>query len=150
VLSLTGLAVGGVVMERQRTEYQLRLQQEAQARLARIGSINVLSAAVAHEINQPLAAASTYTRLLMENLEGRDFSATQAREAAVKANEQVQRAAAVVNDFRDLIQTGQRRRQRIAVDHLVDRALELVRPEFCNAGLTIHARDRAWIAPRRG
>jgi signal transduction histidine kinase len=137
VLALTGLAAGGVVMERQRAEYQLRLQQDAQARLARLGSINELSAAVAHEINQPLSAAATYTRLLVETFDSGDFSATQARDSAIKANTQVQRAAAVVRQLRDLIQTGQSRRQSIGVSRLVDGALELVRPELYRSGISI-------------
>jgi two-component system, LuxR family, sensor kinase FixL len=137
VLTLTGLAAGGVVMERERAEYQLRLQQDAQARLARLGSVNELSAAVAHEINQPLSAAATYTRLLVEALESDDFSTEQARESATKANSQVQRAAAVVRQLRDVIQTGKSRRQATAVEQIIGGALELLRPELHRAGASI-------------
>jgi two-component system sensor kinase FixL len=137
VLTLTGLAAGGVVMERQQAEYRLRLQQDAHARLTRLGSINELSAAVAHEINQPLSAAATYTRLLAEELGGQDFSVMQARESAAKANVQVQRAAAVVRRLRDLIQTGRAERSSVEVGQLLNAALEIVGPELQRAGVSI-------------
>ena len=63
VLTITGLAAGALVTERRRAEFQLRLQQDAQARLARLGSMGELAAALAHEINQPLTAAGTYSRV---------------------------------------------------------------------------------------
>ena len=137
VLTLTGLAAGGVVMEREQAEYRLRLQQEAHARLTRLGSVNELSAAVAHEINQPLSAAATYTRLLAEELGERDFSMKDARESAEKANAQVQRAAAVVRRLRDLIQTGRTERIEAEVSELLNAALEVVKPELQRAGVSI-------------
>ncbi len=137
VLTLTGLAGGSVVMERERAEYRLRLQQEAHARLTRLGSINELSAAVAHEINQPLSAAATYTRLLAEELGEQDFSLIAARESATKANFQVQRAAAVVRRLRDLIQTGRAEQSSADVSKLLNSALEVVGPELHRAGVSI-------------
>lgn len=137
VLTLTGLASGSVVMERQQAEYRLRLQQDAHARLTRLGSINELSAAVAHEINQPLSAAATYTRLLAEELGEQDFSVKEARESAVKANGQVQRAAAVVRRLRDLIQTGRAEQSSADVSQLLNSALAVVGPELQRAGVSI-------------
>ena len=64
VLAMTGLVAGELVTERRRTESQLRLHQESLSRLARLGSMGELAAAVAHELNQPLMAAGTYTRLV--------------------------------------------------------------------------------------
>jgi signal transduction histidine kinase len=64
VLAMTGLFAGELVTERRRTEAQLRLQQDSHSRLARLGSMGELAAAVAHELNQPLMAAGTYTRLV--------------------------------------------------------------------------------------
>ncbi|MCC7049676.1 MAG: MASE1 domain-containing protein, partial [Alphaproteobacteria bacterium] len=57
VLTMTGLVAGVLVDEHRSTEVQLRLHQDSLARLARLGSMGELAAAVAHEINQPLTAA---------------------------------------------------------------------------------------------
>ena len=66
VLAVTGLAVGLLVNEQQRTEQQLRAQQDAIARVIRIGSMGEFAAALAHEINQPLMAIANYTKLAKE------------------------------------------------------------------------------------
>jgi signal transduction histidine kinase len=147
VLTLTGLTAGGAVMEREQVEYRLRLQQDAHARLTRLGSINELSAAVAHEINQPLSAAATYTRLLAEELGEQEFSMMDARQSAEKANAQVQRAAAVVRRLRDLIQTGRTVQAEVQVSNLINAALEVVEPELQRAGVSIEVQIGADLPP---
>jgi two-component system sensor kinase FixL len=147
VLTLTGLAAGGAVMERELVEYRLRLQQESHARLTRLGSVNELSAAVAHEINQPLSAAATYTRLLAEELGEGDFPVSQARESAEKANAQVQRAAAVVRRLRDLIQTGRIEQSPVQMRTLLNAALEVVKPELRRAGVSIVSQIEGDLPP---
>src|SRR5580704_8843019 len=68
VLTMTGLMAGALVTQHRRTELQLRLHQDSLARLARLGSIGEFAAAIAHEINQPLTAAGTYARLVVDLL----------------------------------------------------------------------------------
>ena len=102
VLTVTGLVAGQLVSERRRMEAQLRLHQESLARLARLGSIAELAAAVAHEVNQPLMAAGTYTRLVVETIGSQEGDPSLAREAAKKAVEQVDRATQVIRRLRAL------------------------------------------------
>lgn len=147
ILTLTGLVVGGVVMEREQAEYQLRLQQDAHARLTRLGSVNELSAAVVHEINQPLSAAATYTRLVAEELGQPEFSHAQARQIAEKADAQLQRAAAVVQRLRDFIQTGRAEQRPIEVSRLLDAALAIAGPELHRAGVSITCQAAAGLPP---
>jgi two-component system sensor kinase FixL len=52
-----------------------------------------------------------------------------------------------VRDLRDLIQTGQSRRQRIAVSQLLDAALELVRPELYRSGTSISREIERGLSP---
>jgi signal transduction histidine kinase len=100
VLIVTGLVAGQLVSERRRMESQLRLHQDSLARLARLFSIGELAAAVAHEVNQPLMAAGTYTRLVVETIGEGDPAL--AVEAAKKAVEQVDRATQVIRRLRAL------------------------------------------------
>ena len=140
VLAVTGLAAGVLVTERRRAEFQLRLQQDAQARLARLGSMGELAAALAHEINQPLTAAGTYTRLVAQALEpGTSGTAKPevAREAASKAVGQVERAAEVVRRLRQLIQLGRSEIAPVALSRIVQEALELLRPEIERHSVTV-------------
>ena len=76
VLATTGLVAGELVTENRRTSSQLRLHQESLSRLARLGSMGELAAAIAHELNQPLMAAGTYTRLVDEAISSQSADAT--------------------------------------------------------------------------
>lgn len=144
ILALTGLSVGCAVMERQQAEHSLRLQQDAHARLTRLGSINELAATMAHEINQPLSAAATYTRLLAEELGENGFSITEARRSADKANAQVHRAATVIRKLRDLIQTGRIEKSPVLVADVFESVLAVMAPELRRAGVSVATR----IEPR--
>ncbi|MDX2156076.1 MAG: MASE1 domain-containing protein [Hyphomicrobiaceae bacterium] len=136
VLALTGLAAGVLVTERRRAELQLRLQQDAQARLTRLGSMGELASALAHEINQPLMAAGTYTRLAAEAIAA-GGSPEKAGEAAAKAVAQVERASEVVRRLRDLIRLGRSELAPVGVARIIDEALELLRPEIERGGVRV-------------
>jgi C4-dicarboxylate-specific signal transduction histidine kinase len=69
-----------------------RLHHESMARLARLGIVGEL-AAVAHELNQPLMAAGTYTRLVADALRSGHGNTDAVAETARKASAQVERAA---------------------------------------------------------
>jgi signal transduction histidine kinase len=137
VLTITGLAAGVLVTERRRAEFQLRLQQDAQARLARLGGMGELAAALAHEINQPLTAAGTYTRLAAQALGPQGTQPEMAREAANKAVGQVERAAEVVRRLRQLIQLGRSEIAPVAMSRIVPESLELLRPEIERHNITV-------------
>jgi C4-dicarboxylate-specific signal transduction histidine kinase len=144
VLTITGLAAGALVTERRRAEFQLRLQQDAQARLARLGSMGELAAALAHEINQPLTAAGTYARVAAHALALGGTPPDVAREAANKAVGQVERAAEVVRRLRALIRLGRSEIAPVAVGRIVQESLELLRPEIDRRNITVReelARD---------
>jgi len=81
----------------------LNLHQGSMARLARLGSVEELAAAMAHELNQPLMAAHTYTCLVDEALRTGRGNPDEVAETARKAAAQVERAAAVVKHLRALV-----------------------------------------------
>jgi signal transduction histidine kinase len=130
VLTMTGLVAGALVTEHRRTESQLRVHQESLARVARLGSVGELAAAVAHEINQPLMAAGTYTRLVADTLRSSPKDGELAIEAAGKAAAQVERASEVVRRLRALIRLDQSGRAPNRVDRILNDVLEISRPDL--------------------
>lgn len=139
VLAMTGLAAGVLVTERRRAELQLRLQQDAQARLTRLGSMGELASALAHEINQPLMAAGTYSRMAADAIAA-GGPPSKAAAAAAKAVAQVERAAEVVRRLRDLIRLGRSELAPVAVTRIVSETLELLRPDIERSNVRIEQR----------
>jgi len=123
VLALTGLTIGAVVNEQMRTQAQLRRNQEALERAARLDTMGAFAAALAHEINQPLTAISNYTRLAKMAVEKQPPDNAAARQAAEHAVAQVDRAAEVVRRLRDFIQLGRNETRPHAVSDLIREAI---------------------------
>jgi C4-dicarboxylate-specific signal transduction histidine kinase len=130
VLAMTGLVAGELVTERRRTEAQLRLQQDSHSRLARLGSMGELAAAVAHELNQPLMAAGTYTRLVNDAMSTAPVDVVTVAETAKKAVAQVERAAEVVRHLRALVRLDRSNRAPCRFERIVEETIELCQPDL--------------------
>ena len=135
VLTITGLIAGALVTERRRAEMQLRLHHELVARMAWLGSVGELAAAIAHEINQPLMAAGTYARLVLEGLRSGAEDPAPTVEAAAKAVSQVERAAQVMQRLRALIRLDKSGRAPFSVERIIKESLELSRPNLEQHGI---------------
>src|SRR5262249_40732357 len=130
VLAITGLVAGVLVSERRAAEARLRMNQAALAQVSRLGSMGELAAAIAHEINQPLSAASTYTGLVAESLEGERLRDPGTRDLAAKAVSQIRRAADVVRRLRTLVRLGQSERVPTRPMMIIGEAVDLVRADL--------------------
>jgi len=123
-LAFTGLFLGAAVSERQRAEDQLRERQDQLDRTLRLAGAAEMASAMAHELSQPLSAATSYVRaasLIADESGGR---ADRLPEAIAGALGELTRAGEVVRRLRDFFQSGTSRLQRVAVSELVRTALE--------------------------
>ncbi len=95
------------VTERKRSEERLLGMQNELAHIGRLSAMGQMSAAIAHELNQPLTAVANYAkaaqRLLQnENPEPRQLQS--AREAMEKAVTQTLRAGTIIRYLRDFVE----------------------------------------------
>lgn len=137
VLVAAGLTIGTLVRERQADEARLRLLQDQIAGGVRLASVDRFSAAMAHEINQPLTAAANYARVTVRALARQPADDSLAREASAKALEQVTRAAEVVRRLRSLITLGRAELAPARLAPIVEEAVELMRPDLARQDVRI-------------
>ena len=130
VLATTGLVAGVLVTEHRRTVLQLRRHQDSLSHLARLGSMGELAAAVAHELNQPLMAAGTYTRLVNDTIGSPGADPASVAETAKKAVMQVERAAEVVRRLRALVRLDRSSRTPCGLQQIVGETLALCQPDI--------------------
>jgi two-component system, LuxR family, sensor kinase FixL len=142
ILTTTGLIAGELVTERRRTEFQLRRHRDSLARVAQLGGMGELTVAIAHELNQPLMAARTYTRLVEDAVSSGDEDRGMVAETAKKAVAQVERAAEVLRSLRALIRLDSSNRAPYSVERIIKETLALCQPDLDR----IHASARAVIA----
>ena len=119
-LTVTGQILGETLDERRRAERELR----ATLRMAAAGE---MAAALAHELNQPLTAVSTYARAsqLLAGAPQRDPRELQ--QALEKLALEAHRAADVVRRLRDFFRTGATRLDEASVAQLAAAAIETQR-----------------------
>jgi two-component system, LuxR family, sensor kinase FixL len=106
ILAFTGLAIGVLISEQQRTQQHVQINQEALSRALRVSTMGEFAAALAHEINQPLTAVANYAQLAK-----RADNLAAASEACDGVISQVERAAEVVRRLRNFIRLGWTRNQ---------------------------------------
>lgn len=110
---------------------QLRLHEEAQLnreRLAHAGRLQILgemAAGIAHEINQPLSAISTYAQAAGRLLQSGKSETREQLEILDKIAVQAQRAGEVIRRIRALAADGETSRQIVEINDVVGEVLEL-------------------------
>ncbi|WOJ93729.1 ATP-binding protein [Congregibacter variabilis] len=107
---------------------QLRAQQVQLAEINRLESLKEIMTGIAHEINQPLAAISSYAQSALHFVDMEEFKRDRIQDALIKIKGQTQRASAVVERIRDLAQTGLQRNERVDCNALLTRIRDLIEP----------------------
>lgn len=137
VLTATGLVAGALVTETRRAEQRLRENQAAITRLSRLGSMGELAIAIAHEVNQPLSAAGTYSRLVTESLATETLKDPTIIQTAEKATAQVERAAVVIRRLRAFVRLGRSELAATTIKSIALEAIDLVRPVLERSNISI-------------
>jgi signal transduction histidine kinase len=147
VLALTGLTIGAVVNEQLRTQAQLRQNQEALERAARLDTMGAFAAALAHEINQPLTAIANYARLAKIAVEKQPADTETARQAAGHAVAQVDRAAEVVRRLRDFIRLGRNEMAQHTASELIRESVSHCRSDLAMGHVELETRIARNLPP---
>ncbi len=128
------------VTERRRAEEEREKLHQAQADLAhvsRVTTLGELTASLAHEVNQPIAAAVTNAKtcLLWLNRDTPDLE--EAREAAMRIVKDGTRAAAIISRVRLLFRKGTPQREPVDFNEVVRDMIILLRGEAIRYSISI-------------
>ncbi len=96
------------VTARQRAEEYERRAADRLAELARLGAMANMAASIAHEVNQPLAAISTYALACERLLGSPNADIAEVRRALRQIAEQALRAGDSIRNMRELVRKGVR------------------------------------------
>lgn len=89
--------------QRLRAEEQAHQRLQKLAHLNRLNAMGEMAAGLAHELNQPLGAATTYSQASIRLLEGGDADPAELTGIMRKAAEQTQRAGEIVRSLREFV-----------------------------------------------
>jgi len=128
-----------LLIERERHENELRELQLELLHVSRLNAMGQMTAAIAHELNQPLAAIANYVGAAKLTLASavRTEVTSHAQALINKAGEQTVRAGEVIKKLRDMVEKRENIRVGEDLEAIVKSAMNLVLFGWPDAGITV-------------
>jgi NO-binding membrane sensor protein with MHYT domain len=123
--------------EQKRAEEALRQAQADLARVNRVTTMGALTASIAHEVNQPIAAAAANADACMRWLSGETPNLEEARAAAMGIVKDAKRAAEIINRIRLLFRKGTTQRELLDVNDVIREMIVLLRGEVAQHSVSV-------------
>ena len=118
------------ITERRRLEERERRQVETMAHQARLTTLGEVASALAHQLNQPLAAIAGYNAGVLRSLERAGFAEPAVLQAVRRLGEQASEAGLIVQRIREFLTRRSPQRERCELPAIARRAVELLRRDL--------------------
>jgi PAS domain S-box-containing protein len=135
------------ITERKRAAEALRRAEADLAHVSRVTTMGELTASLAHEVNQPIAAAVTNANTCVRWLARDTPNIEEARDAAMRSAKDGARAAEIISRIRLLFKKGTTQRELVDVNEVIREMIVLLRGEATRYAVSIRA-DFAADLPR--
>ncbi len=140
------------ISDRKRFEELNRRQQEKLQASARLATMGEIASTLAHELNQPLAAISSYTTGAFNMLDDAQARAGgldtgPIRNALEKANAQIQRAGHIIRSVHTFVKRREPNRERVDLAALVEGAIQLAELQASQHFVTIQTEIEPGLPP---
>jgi PAS domain S-box-containing protein len=132
--------LGGIAIERKLAREERERLRQAQADLAHINRVTTmgeLTASLAHEVNQPIAAAVTDANTCLRWLTREQPDLEEAREAASRMAKDATRAAEIISRIRVLFKKGTAQWELLDVNEKIEEMIALLRGELTRYSISI-------------
>jgi C4-dicarboxylate-specific signal transduction histidine kinase len=125
------------ITERKHSEEALRQAQTDLAHASRVTTMGELTASLAHEVNQPIAAAVTDANTCLRWLTRDQPDLDEAREAASRMAKDATRAAEIIARVRLMFKKGVAQRELVDVSELLREMVILLRNEISRHSISV-------------
>lgn len=126
------------ITERRRAELELQTQRTELAHLSRVALLGELSAAFAHELNQPLAAIMANARAGQRLIARKPPDTDEVRNILEDIVADDRRAGEVIRRMQALLKRGELQLQPLDVNEVVHEVVELLHSELIRREVNIH------------
>ncbi len=137
MMAIIGSQIGQFI-ERKQAEEALRHAQAELAHVTRVATLGEMSASIAHEINQPLAAVVTNATACLHWLEAQNLE--EARQSAEFVIADGHRAGEIIGRIRALAKKAPSRRDWVDVNETILEVIALARREVHSNGVSLRTR----------
>jgi C4-dicarboxylate-specific signal transduction histidine kinase len=127
------------IAERKQAEQALRQAQSDLTRANRVSSMGELTASLAHEVKQPIAAAMTDTNTCLRWLSCDQPDLEEARAAASRSLQAAKRASEIVNRVRLLFKKDNPQRELVDLNEIIREMILLLHSEATQFAVSVRA-----------
>jgi PAS domain S-box-containing protein len=138
------------ITERKRAEEGLRDAQMELAHVNRVATMGQLSASIAHEVNQPVAAVLINADVALHWLSTQTPDLGQARQALGRIVKNGQRAGEIIGRIRALIKKVAPQKDRLDVNEAILEVIALTRSELVRSSVSLQAELASDLPPVEG
>ncbi len=132
-------AVARDITDLKNAEEQLRRSHRELARVSRQTTMGVMTASIAHEVSQPLAAIVANASAGLRWLEGPEPDTVEARATLTRIVSEGHRAGEVIASIRGMFGKNNSERSLIDINGLISEVLSLVREELASHQVTVQS-----------
>jgi len=125
------------IEQQRRTEEALQIARTELARVVRITTIGELTASIAHEVNQPLAAVVANADACVAWLSRESPDLLEAKAAAERAIQGATRASEVIVRIRSLINKATPERTRVQINEVIEEVAALARGQASKNSVSV-------------
>lgn len=116
-------------VQRKRAEEESRRHLQLLAHASRVGTAGEMASAIAHEVNQPLTAITTYAQAALRNAQGTPGTPAEVLASLQGIAEQATRAAAITRRLRGYLRNSEPENQRVDLNDLARHAVAMLAVE---------------------
>jgi PAS domain S-box-containing protein len=138
------------ITARKQAELQLKEQGRELAHIDRLSMVGELSVAIAHELNQPLAAILTNVGAARRYLSHNPPDLVQIREIIDAIAQDNRRAAAVIQKVGALLRRDDLPRAPLQLNDVVEDVIDIARGDIIGRGVSLSIRTERGLAPIAG
>jgi PAS domain S-box-containing protein len=145
--------LAGIAIERKLAREERERLRQAQVELAhvnRVTTMGELTASLAHEVNQPIAAAVISANTCVRWLAGEVPNLDKARAAAARIVNDATRAAEIISRIRLLFQKGSPQMELVDVNEVIEEMIVLLRGEATRYEISVRTELAADLPPVMG
>ncbi len=129
--------VGRHITERKRAEEALRFAQAELAHANRVATMGQLTASVAHEVSQPIAATGLNAQAALRWLGAQPPNLNEVRQILGQITDDSKRAGDVISRIRDLIKKAPPRKEGLEINEAILEVIALTRGEVVQNGVSV-------------
>ncbi|MFZ2161157.1 MAG: PAS domain S-box protein [Sideroxyarcus sp.] len=100
-----------------------KLYEDIREELEHVGRLNIageMASSLAHELSQPLSAASNYLNVCLRRMEDSNWDRDVLQKAARQAHAQTERAGAIINHLKSLVRKQKQERSMLEINALIN------------------------------